>query len=334
MPENNNMNAILITRPGGPDVLELKAVPKPLPQAGEVLVRVRASALNRADLLQRRGLYPAPPGAPADIPGLEFAGEVEATGSAVQLWKPGQRVMGLVGGGAHAEYLVAHERTLCEVPPNLSWEQAAAIPEAFITAHDALWVQAALRPCERVLIHAVGSGVGLAALQLTRALNAIPFGTSRTPDKLERAKTFGLEGGFVVPDSPTADTGKIWSAGGGFDVVMDMVGGEYTNASVRGLAMLGRIMLIGSMGGAKSGIDLGMMLGKRAHMIGTMLRARPLEEKIAVSRRFAKEVVPLFARGVLKPVIDSCFDLRNIRQAHERMESNETFGKVILRMND
>lgn len=328
------MNAVVITRPGGPEVLEISPLPKPQPEATEVLVRVHASALNRADLLQRRGLYPAPPGAPADIPGLEFAGEVEDTGPAVQLWKSGQRVMGLVGGGAHAEYLVVHERTLCEVPANLSWEQAAAIPEAFITAHDALWVQAGLRPCERVLIHALGSGVGLAALQLSRAMNAIPFGTSRTPDKLERAKAFGLKEGFLVRDSPTADTGKTWSAEGGFDVVIDLVGGEYTNASLHALAPLGRIMLIGSMGGAKSGIDTGLMLGKRAHMIGTMLRARLLEEKIAVSRRFAAEVVPLFARDVLKPVIDSTFDLREIRKAHERMESNQTFGKVVLRMTD
>ena len=328
------MNAVVITRPGGPEVLEIKALAKPQPEATEVLVRVYGSALNRADLLQRRGLYPAPPGAPADIPGLEFAGEVESTGPAVQLWKSGQRVMGLVGGGAHAEYVVVHERTLCEIPANLSWEQAAAIPEAFITAHDALWLQAALRPCERVLIHAVGSGVGLAALQLTRAMNAIPFGTSRSPDKLERARALGLEGGFFVLDSPTPDTGKTWSAEGGFDVVIDLVGGEYTNASLHALAPRGRIMLIGTIGGAKSGIDIGLMLGKRAHMIGTVLRARPLEEKIAVSRRFATEVVPLFARDVLKPVIDSCFDLREIRKAHERMESNQTFGKVVLGMND
>lgn len=333
MPERT-MQAVVITKPGGPEVLELRALPKPEPEGAEVLVRVCASALNRADLLQRRGLYPAPPGAPPDIPGLEFSGEVEAVGSAVQLWKAGQRVMGLTGGGAQAEYLVAHERTLYEIPEDLSWEQAAAIPEAFITAHDALWVQAALRASERVLIHAVGSGVGLAALQLSRALNAVPFGTSRTADKLERAKEFGLEHGFLVPSPPAADTAKQWSTGGGFDVVLDLVGGEYTNASLHALAMRGRIMLIGSMGGSKTGIDLGLMLGKRAHMIGTVLRARPLEEKIEVTRRFAKEVVPLFARGVLKTVIDSCFPCRSIREAHQRMESNQTFGKVVVQMID
>lgn len=328
------MQAVVITKPGGPEVLEIRALPIPEPETTEVLVRVHASALNRADLLQRRGLYPAPPGAHPDIPGLEFSGQAEAVGSAVRLWEPGQRVMGLTGGGAQAEYLIAHERTLCEIPENLSWQQAAAIPEAFITAHDALWVQAGLRASERVLIHAVGSGVGLAGLQLSRALNAIPFGTSRTADKLERAKEFGLEDGFLVPNPPVADTAKKWSATGGFDVVLDLVGGEYTNASLHALAVRGRIMLIGSMGGSKSGIDLGLMLGKRARMIGSMLRARPLEEKIDVTRRFARELVPLFAHGLLKPVIDSCFPLTSIHEAHQRMESNQTFGKVVVQMNN
>lgn len=327
------MDAVVITRPGGPEVLEIRSVPRAAPQDSEVLVRVRASALNRADMLQRRGRYPAPPGVPADIPGLEFAGEVEAIGAAVRLWRPGQRVMGLIAGGAQAQYLVAHERTLSEIPVNLSWEQAAAIPEAFITAHDALWVQAGLRPNERVLIHAVGSGVGLAALQLTRAMNAVACGTSRTPDKLERAKTSGLIEGFVVPNAPTAETAKTWSAQGGFDVVMDLVGGTYTNASVHALAPRGRILLIGTMGGARTEIDLGIILGKRAQLRGTMLRARPLEEKIAANLAFRKEVVPLFASGVLKPVIDTEFDWHDIRKAHEHMESDQTFGKVVLRIS-
>jgi len=167
------MPAVVITRPGGPEVLEIREVPRPAPGAGEVLVRVRASALNRADLLQRQGRYPAPPGAPADIPGLEFAGEVAELGSGTTRWRPGQRVFGLAAGGAHALYVVAHEQTLAEIPASLSWIEAAAIPEAFITAQDAL-AQAALRAGEAVLIHAVGSGVGLAAVQLVRALAAGP----------------------------------------------------------------------------------------------------------------------------------------------------------------
>lgn len=327
------MDAVVIARPGGPEVLEIRSVSRAAPQDSEVLVRVRAAALNRADMLQRRGRYPAPPGVPADIPGLEFAGEVEAVGAAVRLWRPGQRVMGLIAGGAQAQYLVAHERTLSEIPANLSWEQAAAIPEAFITAHDALWVQAGLRPNERVLIHAVASGVGLAALQLARAMNAVACGTSRTPDKLERAKTLGLIEGFSVPNAPTVETAKTWSNQGGFDVVMDLVGGTYTNASVHALAPRGRILLIGTMGGARTEIDLGIILGKRAQLRGTMLRARPLEEKIAVNLTFREEVVPLFASGVLKPVIDTEFDWHDIRKAHEHLESDQTFGKVVLRIN-
>lgn len=330
--DSKEMQAVVITHPGGPEVLEIKIRPRPDPHGAEVLIRVRASSLNRADLLQRRGRYPAPAGAPSDIPGLEFAGEVEAVGPGVQLWRPGDRVMGLVGGGAQGEYLVTHERTLSEVPANLSWAQAAAIPEAFITAHDALWVQAALRPNERVLIHAAGSGVGLATVQLACAMNAIAFGTSRTSDKLERAKQLGLGAGFVVAGTPTRDTAKQWSAEGEFDVVMDLIGGEYTNASLHALAPRGRVLLIGTMGGAKAEIDLGLIMGKRAQLRGTMLRARPLEEKIAVNLAFRDEVVPLFARGTLKPVIDSEFDWHDIRQAHERMESDQTFGKVVLRI--
>jgi NADPH:quinone reductase len=332
--DQEHMQAVVITRFGGPEVLEIRKVPRPVPQKSEVSVRVRASALNRADLLQRRGHYPAPAGFTSEIPGLEFAGEVEAIGDSVQLWKPGQRAMGLTGGGAQAEYLVAHERTLAEVPSNLTWEQAASIPEAFITAHDALWIQAGLRPNERVLIHAVGSGVGLAAVQLTRAMNAIPFGTSRTPDKLQRANQFGLESGFVVKDVPNAEHAQTWAAAGAFDVIVDLVGGAYVNASLRALAPFGRMMQIGTTAGAKSEIELGLIMGKRARMIGTMLRARPIEEKIQVTRKFAGEVVPLFANGAIRPVIDSVFSFRDVGKAHERMESNQSFGKIVLRIGD
>jgi putative PIG3 family NAD(P)H quinone oxidoreductase len=326
----SQMNAVVIVQPGGPEVLQVRQVPRPVPQGSEVLIRVRAAALNRADLLQRRGLYPAPAGVPSDIPGLEFAGDVEAAGSGVQLWKPGDRVMGLTAGGAQAQYLVAHERTLAEIPTNFSYEQAAAIPEAFITAHDALWKQAVLRPGERVLIHAVASGVGLAAVQLTRALNATPLGTSRTAEKLERARQFGLESGFVVPGSLTVEEGKHWAESGTFDVVADLIGGAYVNASIQALASRGRIILIGTLGGNKCDIDIGLLMGKRAAMLGTMLRARPLEEKITVTRTFAAEVVPLFQKGTLQPVIDSTFAMRDIRLAHQRMESNASFGKIVL----
>ena len=331
---HQRMRAVLIAKPGGIGVLELREVPRPEPQAHEVLVRVRASALNRADILQRRGLYPAPPGVPPDIPGLEFAGEIHAIGSSVSLCKVGQRVIGLVGGGAHAEYLVAHERTVAEAPSNLSWPELAAIPEAFITAHDALWVQAGLRPGERVLIHAVASGVGLAALQLSCAMRAYAFGTSRTAEKLQRAMQFGLPSGFAVPASPTSEDVERWKQAGDYQVVLDLAGGAYTNASIQALSSRGRIVLIGTMAGSKAEIDLGLMIHKRVRIISTALRARPIEEKIAVTRSFASEVLPFFNSGVLRPIVDSEFRLEDIADAHKRMESNETFGKIVLRVAD
>ncbi|MFN2566699.1 MAG: alcohol dehydrogenase catalytic domain-containing protein, partial [Gemmatimonadaceae bacterium] len=186
------MKAVVITRPGGPEVLELRDIDRPQPGTGEVLVRVRATALNRADLMQREGRYPPPPGAPADIPGLEFAGEVATLGPGAREWREGDRVFGITGGGSYAEYLVAHERALAAIPTSMGWDEAAAVPEAFITAHDALVTQAAVRVSERVLIHAIGSGVGLAAAQLARAFGAVPYGTSRTGDKIDRARSFGL----------------------------------------------------------------------------------------------------------------------------------------------
>src|SRR5262249_3415672 len=194
------MKAVVISRPGGPEVLEIRNVAQPSPASDQVLIHVKATALNQADLLQRKGHYPAPFGFPQDIPGIEFAGEIVAVGPLVQLWKPGQRVFGITGGGAYAEYLVAQERTIAEIPQRLSWSEAAAIPEAFITAQDALWKQAELRPGDIVLIHAVGSGVGLAALQLASALGAESYGTSRTPDKIHRAKELGLKDGIAASD--------------------------------------------------------------------------------------------------------------------------------------
>src|SRR6059058_4263057 len=200
MPMTNTMQAVWISTYGGPEVLEIRSVGKPLINNDHVLVRVRASSLNRADLLQRQGKYPPPPGFPAEIPGMEFSGEVAEAGSSIRRWKPGQRVFGLIGGGAQAEYLVTYEHLLAEIPANLDFAQAAAIPEVFITAHDALWTQANLRPGETVLIHAVGSGVGLAAVQLCRAIQAVAYGTSRTADKIETAKTLGLEAGIAIRD--------------------------------------------------------------------------------------------------------------------------------------
>jgi putative PIG3 family NAD(P)H quinone oxidoreductase len=330
------MWAVVITRPGGPEVLELREVERPEPGTGEVLVRVRATALNRADLMQREGRYPPPPGAPADIPGMEFAGEVAALGAGAREWNEGDPVFGITGGGAYAEYLVAHERTVVAIPAPLDWTAAAAVPEAFITAHDALVTQAAVRTSERVLIHAVGSGVGLAASQLARAVGAIPFGTSRTQDKIDRARDFGLEDGVTLGGDlgTLAEAVSRWTDGRGIDVVLDLVGGSYVQAGVEALALRGRLILIGTVAGAQTPLDLRRVLTRRLTIRGTMMRARPLEEKILATRAFASEVVPLLARNIVVPVIDSVFSLSQIAEAHRHLESNATFGKVVVVMGE
>ncbi len=328
----NTMQAVWIPRFGGPEVLEIRQVGRPLITPEQVLVRVRASALNRADLLQRQGKYPPPPGFPAEIPGMEFAGEVAEVGASIQAWHPGQRVFGLLGGGAHAEYVVTQERLLAEVPANLDWAEAAAVPEVFITAHDALWTQAQLRPAETVLINAVGSGVGLAAVQMARAINAVPYGASRTPDKIEQAKQFGLEAGLAVRENfdELVAAAEKWTGGKGINVVLDLVGGPYVKACQKLLALKGRMVLVGTVAGGNYELESRYVMGKRLEIRGTVLRARSLEEKIQVTQAFAKEVVPLLASGVLRPAIDSKFPLAEIAKAHARLESNVTFGKVVV----
>lgn len=330
----NTMEAVWIPRFGGPEVLEVRQVGKPDITPEQVLVRVQATALNRADLLQRQGKYPPPPGFPAEIPGIEFAGEVAEAGCGVRMWKPGQRVFGLIGGGAHAEYVVTHERLLAEIPPNLDWAQAASVPEVFITAHDALWSQAGLRPAETVLINAVGSGVGLAAVQLVRAIRAVPYGTSRTLDKIEKAKPFGLEAGLVMRDNfdELIAAAEKWTGGKGINVALDLAGGPYVKAFQKLLSLRGRIMLVGTVAGGNYELESRYMLGKRLSVRGTALRARSLEEKIEATQAFAAEVAPLLANGVLRPSIDSIFKLAEIAKAHKRLESNETFGKVVILM--
>ncbi|MGN6110655.1 MAG: NAD(P)H-quinone oxidoreductase [Kofleriaceae bacterium] len=323
------MRAIAITKPGGPEVLAIVDRPLPEPAHGEVRVRVRATAVNRADLLQRMGAYPAPPDAPADIPGLEIAGEVDAVGPGVERLQRGDRVFGLVGGGSYAEAVVAHERTLARIPDGMPFEQAAAIPEAFITAHDAIVGQGGLTSGETLLVHAVGSGVGTAAIQLGRALGAFVIGTARTADKLDRARPLGLDAGVVV------EGGKFAAAvrsHGEPDVVCELVGGSYLDEDARCVRPLARIVLIGLLAGPRTELDLGLVLRKRLRIFGTVLRSRPLEEKIAAARAFEAQVVPLFARGKLAPVIDVVMPLAEAARAHERMASNVGFGKIVLQV--
>jgi putative PIG3 family NAD(P)H quinone oxidoreductase len=327
------MKAVKIVSFGGVDGLQVVSVPDtPQPTADRVRVRVRAAGLNRADILQRLGRYPAPPGHPPDIPGLEFAGEVEDVGEGACAWKAGDRVFGITGGGAQAEYVTVPESTLARVPKNLNWAEAASIPEVFMTAHDALFTQCGLQMGERVLIHAAGSGVGTAAIQLVRAAGAIPYGTSRTPEKLERAKEFGLAKSVAVGDDPTTfvKSVKDWTNGAGVNVILDLVGAAYLKANLEALATRGRLIFVGTTSGAKAEIDYSVVMSKRLRVMGTSLRTRSIEEKATVTRLFAQHVVPLLADGTVRPVIDEVFKMEDVRAAHQRIESNQSFGKIVL----
>ncbi len=321
-----------ITEPGGPEVLALEERPEPVPGPGEVRVRVRASALNRADLLQIRGFYPAPPDVPPDVPGLEYAGEVTAVGPRTRRFKVGDRVMGLVGGGAWAESLITHEREALPMPEGMDFADAAALPEAYLTAYDALVLQGELRPGETVLIHAVASGVGSAAAQLCRALGARVVGTGRNASKLERAADWGVARTVLVDGTPPrfAEAVREASGGRGADLALDLVGGDWVPETLAALAPQGRVLLVGLVAGAKAQVDLGLVLTRRLRLTGTVLRSRPVEEKIALALAAERHLLPLFNSGALKPVIDAVLPMSGMKEALGRLARNETVGKLVL----
>ncbi|HYX30908.1 MAG TPA: NAD(P)H-quinone oxidoreductase [Pyrinomonadaceae bacterium] len=327
------MRAVVITSFGGVEGLAICDMPDaPMPTLDRVRLRVRAAGLNRADILQRLGRYPAPPGYPQDIPGIEFAGEVESIGEEVREWKIGDRVFGIIGGGGQAEYVTVPANHLARIPDNLDWAEAAAVPEVFMTAHDALFTQCGLTIGEHVLIHAAGSGVGTAAIQLVSAAGAFAYGTSRTAEKLERAKEFGLTNSVAVDADPNqfVEAVKTWTNGAGVNVVLDLVGAAYLKANLQSLATRGRLIFVGTTSGSKAEIDYGIVMSKRLKVMGTSLRTRSAEEKAKATRLFAQQVVPLLATGQVRPIIDQVFKIEEVRAAHERIESNESFGKVVL----
>ncbi len=327
------MRAIVIASHGGVEGIGLEEVEKlASPTADRVRVRVHAAGVNRADLLQRGGKYPAPPGYPADIPGLEFAGEVEAVGDLVQTWKIGDRVFGITAGGGQAEFVVVPESNLARIPAELDFNQAGAMPEVFITAHDALFTRANLQMGERVLIHAAASGVGTAAIQLAHAASAIVYGTSRTAAKLEKVRALGLDETIVVEKSPEQFVKRVreLTGGAGVDVIIDLVGGHYFPANLKALASRGRIICVGTTAGRKAEIDLALVLRTRATIVGTVLRARSTEEKAEATRRFIDHVLPLVACGRVRPFLDRVFPAHEVQSAHRYIESNESCGKVVL----
>ncbi|HEX9399852.1 MAG TPA: NAD(P)H-quinone oxidoreductase [Anaeromyxobacter sp.] len=327
------MKAVLFDGSGGPEVVRLGDTAEPAPGRGEVLVRVRAAAMNRADLLQRRGLYPPPAGTRPDVPGLELAGEVVRAGEGVAAWRAGERVMAISSGEGQAELAVVHERMLLPIPDGLSFEEAAALPEAGITAHDALFTLGGLRPGWPVLVHAIGSGVATIALQLAKAAGATVIGTSRTPEKLARARQLGLDHGIAVGrDAPRfADEIRQLTGGRGCPLIVDFVGAAYAEENLACVATLGRIVIVGTMGGGGAAVDYRLLMQRRASVVGTTLRMRPLEEKIAATQAFARDVLPLVVSGRVRPVVDVVLPAASAREAHERMERNESFGKIVLK---
>jgi NADPH2:quinone reductase len=295
--------------------------PDPEPGSGMVLVRVRGAGINGADMLQRRGRYPAPPGSPADIPGLELAGEVAALGPGAARFAEGDRVMGIVGGGGQGELAVVHERQLMPVPEALEFPDAGGVPEVFTTAHDALFIQARLRPGERLLVHGAAGGVGTAAVQLGHALGAHVTATVRNPDARDAVAELGADD-VIDPEG--------FEQHGPFDVILELVGAPNLGANVKALNTLGRIAVIGIGAGAKGELNLAALMGKRGRIMASALRARPLEEKAATARALEREVLPLFERGAVRVPVAETFALDDVGAAYERFAAGGKLGKIIL----
>ncbi|MBI5948208.1 MAG: NAD(P)H-quinone oxidoreductase [Chloroflexi bacterium] len=325
------MKAIVISAPGGPEVLQYRDIPEPLAGPDDLLVRVRAAALNRADTLQRRGQYPQPGPKPQfEVPGLEFAGEVVRAGERATGFATGDRVMGLVAGGGYAEMVSINHRLATKVPANLAWEEAGATPEVYITAHDALR-QCDMVAGETVLIHAVGSGVGVAGVQIAKMMGAsLVIGTASSEEKLARAGVLGMDVGVNYNTKDFADECLGATGGSGVDVVLDVIGASYWERNMRAMAPKGRMVLVGLMGGAVTQANLGMLLAKRLQVRGTTLRARSLEEKAQATRAFEKGVLPHIASGRIKVIVDRVFPLAEAGAAQEYMEANANFGKIVL----
>ena len=323
------MQAVIFDASGGPEILKVGHVADPVPGADQILVRVRATALNRADTLQRQGLYPPPPGE-SDVLGLELAGEVEAVGSAVRDVHVGDRVFGLVGGGGYAEKAVLDARMAMPMPAGWSFAAAAAVPEVFFTAQETLFTLAELRPGETVLIHAGASGVGTAGIQMARETGANVLVTAGSAEKIARCVELGATAGCNYKERGFADWVHERTDGRGVDVIEDFIGAAYWDDNLKSLAVGGRLVLVGFMGGTKAQTNLGLILMKRLRIFGSVLRSRPLADKIDITRRFQADWLPLLEAGRIKPIIDRRFSLHEAADAHRYMEANKNVGKIIL----
>ena len=302
------------------ETLSVEDHPEPVPGAGEVLVRVKAAGLNGADMLQRRGRYPAPPGSPQEIPGMELAGEVAQNGPGASRFDEGDRVMAIVGGGAQAEYCVVHERILMPVPRHLDWPAAGGLPEVYTTAHDALCTQANLRPGERLLVHGGAGGVGTAAIQLASAYGARVTATVRNPDNRVAVASLGAR--VIEPEG--------FAQSGPFDVILELVGAPNLAENLLALDSWGRICVIGIAGGAKAELNLAVLLAKRARILGSTLRARPLEEKALTARALERSVLPLFDSGELTVPVAATYPLEQAVEAYDAFAAGGKLGKIVL----
>ncbi len=322
------MQAVVLEGNGGPEVLTVREIPDPTPGPEEVLVRVVSTALNRADLLQRMGLYPGPE-VEFEVPGLEFAGVVEGAGPRVHGLDVGDRVMGIVAGGAHAELLTTHHRQVVPIPESIGIDDAGAIPEVFMTAWDALVLQGGMGPGSTVLVHAGASGVGTAAIQLAKAYGARVLVTASS-GKVDRCRALGADLAVDYTDEDYVEAVREATGGAGVNAILDVIGGDYVDRNLRCLAVKGRVIQVGVMGEAQAQINVSRLLPLRASIIGTVLRARPIEEKVALTQRFGREVLPWFDDATLAPVIDRRIPLADIAAGHEYMASNANIGKIVL----
>lgn len=326
------MKAVLMSGLGGVELLRIAEHPDPVMKEDELLVRIRATALNRADLLQRRGKHPPPKGVP-DILGLEMAGEVAEVGTACEGWAPGDRVCALLPGAGYAELVAIPSGLAMRIPENLSFEQAAAIPEVFLTAYQNLFNVARFAPGQMVLIHAGGSGVGTAAIQLVRESGGVSVVTAGSTEKLARCMALGARAGWNYKDGPFGPWVAEQTLGRGVDVILDFVGAPYFEQNLEALAVDGTMVVIGTLGGADVGkFSLRTLMSKRLQISGAGLRSMDTERKIRLTGHFTNFALPRFADGRLEPIVDSVYDWNDVAEAHRRMESNSNIGKIILRV--
>lgn len=324
------MKALVITQPGGPEVLQVQEIPVPVPKSHEVLIRVAAAGINRPDVFQRKGNYPPPPGAPADIAGLEVAGTVEAVGDNVTLWLPGDEVCALLTGGGYAEYCTAHEGSCLRMPANLSFTEAAALPETFFTVWSNVFDRGHLQPGQSILIHGGSSGIGVSAIQMASALGSTVYVTAGSEDKCRFCENLGAAKAINYHEDDFVQAINELTDGRGVDVILDMIGGSYTPKNLQALAEEGRLIMINSMEGKEVQVDLSVVMKKRLDITGSMLRPRDTAFKAAIARQLKEHIWPLIANGTIKPVIHDVFKPEEIALAHHLMESSKHIGKIVI----